>query len=255
MNQFANQFRTGDHAIAVDRLDKQVGVVGQPCRDAPTGEAVVPDREDRRAREHRPDDGPLRRVDVRQIPRRRDRRPEVRIARQQWLTRCGTLRTDDPVIRATPARHVLFEHRQILPERIEKRRVNGRGRIVRIGNCIDGAKRIDTVVAQNPQTGEFAIPVRRQRERLQLHDTENVAALVRRTLAAENREFVRLLRQPHGTARVHPRRERGQRGLHVGIDDRKLCDRRTVKADATAHAIDRQALRTDEFRERATDHP
>ena len=72
-------------AIRPERLDEEIGVVGEPGRHAPAAETVMRNPKARRADEHRPGRFPFRRANVHEMPRRRRGRSQVRVAGENGL--------------------------------------------------------------------------------------------------------------------------------------------------------------------------
>ena len=182
-------------AVGADLLDKQIGIVDQARRQSPGAEAVVAGQHVRAAEKSRAGGLPFRRADVGEIPVARQTRIEVRIVGDERPARGGAARGDGPVVRAAAAAHQSRERGDILREPIEhrpgglQRRRRGR-QPVGIGR-IERRQRFGAVVGQDAQPRQFDVPVRRQRERDQLHDAEAVERRPRRRLGAQERELVR----------------------------------------------------------------
>src|SRR5262249_51905358 len=110
---------TDARSVRAEGFKEQVGVVRQPGGHAPGGEPVVPDAEARGTDEPSPGRLPLRAADVREVPRRRGGRGQVRVAGQDGLTRGGAAAGDGPVVRPTAAGQELLQGGEIGRQRVE----------------------------------------------------------------------------------------------------------------------------------------
>src|SRR5262249_59368158 len=110
---------TDARSVRPEGFEEQVGVVGQPGGHAPGGEPVVPDPEPGGADEPSPGRLPLGAADVREVPRRRGGRGQVRVAGQDGLTRGGAAAGDGPVVRTTAAGQELLQGGEIGGQRVE----------------------------------------------------------------------------------------------------------------------------------------
>ena len=152
--------------VGGELLPEEVGRVGAGGGDAPRRVAVEAGREGRSANERRAGQLPPRRAQMREVPRRRDRRSEVRVVGEDRGTRCGPRSGDGPGVRAAGRTHQVAQAREVVcepGERLAGTSIRRRDdRLPRGVGRLDRLERLGAIGVEDREARQFGIPVARR---------------------------------------------------------------------------------------------
>ena len=186
---------------------------------------------------------------VREVPRRRDRRAEVRVVGEDRGTRCGPRSGDGPGVRAAGCTHQVAQAREVIGEPGERlagaatRRRDDR--LPRGVGRLDRRERLGAIGVEDREARQLGVPVAGEREGLEPIERQHVLDVPCARLGPEQHELVRARR---ARARgVDAGDVRGDRGEDVGVERLHLGERQAVEPERPRQPVDRQRARPEQL--------